>query len=837
MTSTHLQNGNPECDNNNPSTTSINQKNTINSQQSLQQQQPYPNHLLNGYKVSSQRVVAGTAGVCNSGSVVGAAGVGSGVGEANFEGLGMNRKITLNGGNELRIDEKNISLHLNNPFVTNYVSSSAATSAAPVSASGASQPGYAVPHSSINNVIRNPSFKGSEQSLEYDGYSSSGGGNDVGGAVHRPARRPHSIAVSSPMNNNNNHHSNNKLSNEYSLYAQPGVMTTPNNIKSANGIGPLQNPKINDLNKEPIYAHMYGQFKNSPQRMQSRSTQEFSLYTPPSPISNMQQQPVNVVAAAGNGMLVQRRSHSTPRPIQSIQQQQQTAQLVNGAGVGGVSVAGGVGVSAAGIVQRPRSLDRCNGINTIDKNYKPPIPSRRLSQSGIAGAPLTPSTRAPSIGMRQSATFHGQLNRQTGNYGFPVENGNGMVGGVVGNGGGASDTGTRRKSDRPISYAYGTLPDQVFLENQLRIYSEQLRNITESVRKYSEQAKLLSEMKRQQMHKQQYQNMPTSNSIPIMKSDSSKALYQGGVTVENGNHHCNNGVEEPQTPSHQLKLFLDNIRSSMKDVTVENGGCMVEKVPDLDESIIEKQPMMASHETDSFRAASKKAADVPVKTPSDQLRQFLDAIRSNQVPEETDIKGACDRFHKFKEKVESSRPKSLHSNSSNSLDRYNSSGGISTSESFSQISDNLRIMNQDLEALAQKSPNKGALQKTEKQIMQFNKILDSFQQLSGNKHSIESVDYLRKCSEALRHTSDQLCVSTMNHNHSNGYGDSPDGSSCSTTPGSIREAVQNLLMQPGNGFQIMDDRMKLFIDILDGQEKFSQVRFNYIYFLYYCYEK
>lgn len=84
MTSTHLQNGNPECDNNNPSTTSINQKKSINSQQSLQQQQPYPNHLLNGYKVSSQRVVGGTAGVSNSGSVVNAAGVGSGVGEANF---------------------------------------------------------------------------------------------------------------------------------------------------------------------------------------------------------------------------------------------------------------------------------------------------------------------------------------------------------------------------------------------------------------------------------------------------------------------------------------------------------------------------------------------------------------------------------------------------------------------------------------------------------------------------------------------------------------------------------------------------------------------------------
>lgn len=45
----------------------------------------------------------------------------------------------------------------------------------------------------------------------------------------------------------------------------------------------------------------------------------------------------------------------------------------------------------------------------------------------------------------------------------------------------------------------------------------------------------------------------------------------------------------------------------------------------------------------------------------------------------------------------------------------------------------------------------------------------------------------------------------------------------SSTPSSIREAVQHLLMQPRNGFNIMDDRMSIFIDILDAQERFSQV--------------
>lgn len=47
----------------------------------------------------------------------------------------------------------------------------------------------------------------------------------------------------------------------------------------------------------------------------------------------------------------------------------------------------------------------------------------------------------------------------------------------------------------------------------------------------------------------------------------------------------------------------------------------------------------------------------------------------------------------------------------------------------------------------------------------------------------------------------------------------------SSTPSSIREAVQHLLMQPRNGFKIMDDKVSLFIDIMDAQERFSQVKY------------
>ncbi|VVC94730.1 unnamed protein product [Leptidea sinapis] len=44
-----------------------------------------------------------------------------------------------------------------------------------------------------------------------------------------------------------------------------------------------------------------------------------------------------------------------------------------------------------------------------------------------------------------------------------------------------------------------------------------------------------------------------------------------------------------------------------------------------------------------------------------------------------------------------------------------------------------------------------------------------------------------------------------------------------STPAAVREAVMHLLQQPRNGFPIMDHKLSLFIDILDAQEKFSQV--------------
>ncbi|KPJ15475.1 Dystrophin, isoform D, partial [Papilio machaon] len=52
----------------------------------------------------------------------------------------------------------------------------------------------------------------------------------------------------------------------------------------------------------------------------------------------------------------------------------------------------------------------------------------------------------------------------------------------------------------------------------------------------------------------------------------------------------------------------------------------------------------------------------------------------------------------------------------------------------------------------------------------------------------------------------------------------PGGPPAPSTPAAVREAVRHLLQQPRNGFPIMDHKLSLFIDILDAQEKFSQVK-------------
>lgn len=472
-----------------------------------------------------------------------------------------------------------------------------------------------------------------------------------------------------------------------------------------------------------------------------------------------------------------------------------------------------------------------NTLAALNNSRPPPIPpSRRfpqqLQQQTQKNSPISvqhPPTcssfqqrsvpTVPAIGMRQSITFHGQLNRHTTNTNPSNSNFNGSKN--VSD----SNTMTRRKADRPVSFAYGTLPDQNYLENQLRMYSEQLRSITESVRKYSEQAKILSEMKRQQ----QYQKNRQFDLSSPQKSTASPTIPPTAAAAAVAAATITSQPDEFTKSSKNLRLFLESVHQTINEI--EHTEPPPPAPISSSSSSINQTHKVPFTKTKSESGGISSKTVSEAKTPSDQLRQFLDAIRSNQLPDEdqSDLSSAADRFSKFKEKMEHSRSKSTPN-----FNQYQNSTNVNVNESFTKLSDNLRIMNEDLEALAAASPRKNiAAQKPKptaeiekSHAMDFNQILDKYSQMTNNAYSMDTIDYLRKCSEALRQSTSHMKLANL----SNSFSDSAD-SSCSTTPGSIREAVQNLLQQPRNGVQIMDDRMKLFIDILDSQSKFSQVNF------------
>ena len=516
----------------------------------------------------------------------------------------------------------------------------------------------------------------------------------------------------------------------------------------------------------------------------------------------------------------------------------------------------------------------------------------------------------------------------------------------------------------------------------MRAYSEQLRTITESVRKYSEQAKLLSELKRQQhLAKQQQQlgnssqhtttntaagnpDMAINVSQPMPMSKSTGNFTSSMISqemVSKSLASLNNTPTETQSPSTQLKLFLDNIRSSMRSEYQQNIPEEVLKPikePKTTQNQQTNQKAQPPHsavntlkrnslqEIDSKNSPLKQPAkglhSTPkeveaVPTPSDQLRVFLEAIRSNKIPENDDKPKLVNSqtLDSFITKplqmpdVTSGtpgnngppsrrRPKSTtittvnanaNTNAANAVniattapatpttktDTGKLEHSLTTSESFHQISDNLRLMSEDLKALSPSkvvtSHSSGSLKtlaaplhqhstsplatspttlrsnfptstsngsiaslanslntcntsasttpSTAPLLTDFNEILDSFQQMADKYKSKGSYDYLRKCSEALRQHSQQLKLmqqqqqqqannaSNTNTHYHNNNSSNDDCNSCTTTPGSIREAVQNLLMQPRNGFQILDDRMRLFIDIIDSQDRLSQVSITY----------
>ena len=633
----------------------------------------------------------------------------------HLENFIMSRKIALNGGNELRIDDKNISLHLNNPFT----------------ASTYAQQQHFNQQKAFLQQQHHQQFPNNLHFSEAINESTLVASTTLD--QPRPIR-PHSIAVSSPINLNTS--LNNDLN--VATLTRRQKITTPN-IVTGGMINKITTTaageqKMNPQFCSPINFSQLNQFNGngsspSPGRMQPpfRSLKsEFSLYTPPSPVAVSEanglqlKQPPNVP---------QRRSQSIPRQVMT-----QNFTASNGHPVSGVQT-----------LNRPRSLDRYSNVNMRTTNAHSSPHNQHISA------------------MKQSITFHGQQMLSQACYQSDIyeEVGQHMK------------QQQQQKKDRPMSFAYGTVPEQIYLENQLRMYQEQLKNITESMKKYQEQTRILNELKRQQTLDRQ------KSSVPASKSDSKLSQNLKSSTTS-----INAVADEVQTPSHQLRLFLDNIRNSIKEPSFENDVSDHETDGNDSKSDAAMKPVNKIEEKINVQA---KPNNVEAKTPSDQLRLFLDAIRHNQTIEthqRTDVPAVI--------------PETNEENIA-----------MKRSETFSQVTDNIKLLNQDLESFNDNT-NITSISKN------MDQILDDFNRMASLLKTNDSVDYLQKCSDALKQTTEQI-----RQLNANNY--SSDDSSCSTTPGSIREAVQNLMSQPRNGFQILDDRMSIFIDIMEQQGRFSQV--------------
>jgi hypothetical protein len=662
--------------------------------------------------------------------------------DLHLENFIMSRKIALNGGNEIRIDDKNISLHLNNPFVT-------AAYAQQVQA----QKMALLQQQHQQNFLFNETI--SESTLSND--------------QQRP-RRPHSIAVSSPINLNNDLNS--------ATFSRRQKITTPNIISTgvnnnnitttAAGDHPPQQQKFCSPINFAQFNHLNGSSTTTSSPRFRAMKNEFALYTPPSPVANAVGSEADALPQTNPTKppnVPQRRSQSIPR--QALSQSFSTT----GAPISGVQT-----------LNRPRSLDRYSG-NVGMRTTNAHASSPHSSNQHIGA-------------MKQSITFHGQqmLNQACFQSEIYEEVGHHMKQQQQG------------KKDRPFSFAYGTVPEQIYLENQLRIYSEQLKNITESMKKYQEQTRILNELKRQQSLDRQHKT-----SVPMSKSDSK--LSQNLKLSSMSSTTSINTITDEETPSHQLRLFLDNIRNSIKEPSFETDvsdqelerdcsmssskstGDMKKILNKIDEKIttttlhsqLPLKPMKSSTSVSSNMNSNAEA-----KTPSDQLRLFLDAIRHNQSIESHQRKDA---------------PKPILEVSEDNFENRKS-------ETFSQVTDNIKLLNQDLESF---SDNQMSITSISKNMDQ---ILDDFNHMATMLKANNTTEYLQKCSDALKQTTEQIRQLNLNSGN-NSY--SSDDSSCSTTPGSIREAVQSLLAQPRNGFQIMDDRMAIFIDIMEQQDRFSQV--------------
>lgn len=546
----------------------------------------------------------------------------------------------------------------------------------------------------------------------------------------------------------------------------------------------------------------------------------------------------------GGGPLVQphRRSQSTPRPVHNGH-----SNSLSSAGCGG----GGGGLTTTnGLPQqqlkkksenRPKSLDR--GVSYLENvtvqssvNFNVMHQATAVyNQFGVAHAPQLANTSEMLMsknnlvlgGLKSSASFHGQFNLSA-----ELGGGGSGVGGIR-----QQQQQQHPTATRPLSYTCsGSITEQAFLENQLRAYSEQLKTITESVRKYSEKAKLLSELKRQEMLRkgkaQSHTTTTNGYALPTSKSDSrisalaalqqpspslSSTLSNGSGGVPDGliNAQLNQGHKQT-TSSHQLRLFLEDIRSNIRDSSVSSG---------LD----------AGHEaTGSSAAAAAPQLEAATTVMADKGIDSVASVNATPLPLYSEPQKKLiiiPELHKSQQQQQ--QPPPIPERKRQALND-NKTAVLSATEPESKP--DFKAGNPLLSSGGGGGIGTGSTSKTTKMLrsneLDFNQILDNFNFATkrfmdtNRMDSSAREDYLT----AMQRTSNEIRQAALNIKRQSSATQqdlascsSDENSSTSTTPGSIREAVQSLLAMPRNGVQVMDDRMRLFIDILDTQDKFSQV--------------
>lgn len=501
-------------------------------------------------------------------------------------------------------------------------------------------------------------------------------------------------------------------------------------------------------------------------------------------------------ALRGAPIVPHRRSQSTPRPAHNGHNV-----LSNVTTTSTAAAATHSSEARKKSENRPKSLDR--GVTTYLENVTVQSSVNfNVMHSTMYNQFAATSKASPSAkellsknttigGMKSSATFHGQCFLST-----EAELGRGLRGG----GGRINHEGIRQttNNNRPLSYTCGSISEQAFLENQLRVYSEQLKTITESVRQYSEKAKLLSELKRQEMLKSNKKS--NGYSMPTSKSDSKLSLIalQGSSSSGPSDPLTNPQLNQShkQTSSHQLRLFLEDIRSNIRDSSVNISS-------DVN---TDKASAMEAAASDNAGPAGPLLYSEPIRKMPPQPPPPIPE-RKRQTP---------------------------------TMNDRSASAALSVAAVEPECKPDLKQPgNPLLNNISSSSSGSGTTTATTKMLrsneMDFNQILDNFNCATKRFMGTNRADYREDYLTAMRRTSNEIRQAAQNIKRNasgqqdpnggsgGGGGSSDENSSTSTTPGSIREAVQSLLAMPRNGVQVMDDRMRLFIDILDTQDKLSQV--------------